>query len=123
MATVAEAKQFIDSNYDTELLEDGSFKIIFKGDEGRTQLVFVDINDVNLQVSSPFASVEDVTPKQALSANAKYGIGMQLLGKYYVVKHYMFLEDVDASEILEGLRLVAGIADDLEQELVGTDNL
>lgn len=123
MATAAEAKQFIEANYNLEVLGDGNFKIIFSGDSGRTQLVFVDINDINVQVYSPFATVEDVTPKQALAANAEYGIGMQLLGNYYVVKHYMFLADLDADEILEGLRLVAGIADDLEKELVGTDNL
>lgn len=123
MATVAEAKQFIESNYDFKILEDQSYRIIFNGDDGRTQLVFVDVNDTNIQVSSPFASVEDVTPKQALTANAKFSLGMQLMGDYYIVKYFMLLADVDSSEILDGFRLTAAIADDLEKELVGADKL
>ena len=119
MAIVAEAKQFIESNYDFKILEDQSYRIIFNGDDGRTQLVFVDVNDTNIQVSSPFASVEDVTPKQALTANAKFSLGMQLMGDYYIVKYFMLL----ASEILDGFRLTAAIADDLEKELVGADKL
>jgi hypothetical protein len=123
MATAAEAKQFIESNYDFKILEDQSYRIIFNGDDGRTQLVFVDVNDTNIQVSSPFASVEDVTPKQALTANAKFSLGMQLMGDYYIVKYFMLLADVDSSEILDGFRLAAAIADDLEKELVGADKL
>jgi hypothetical protein len=123
MATQAEVKKYIEDNYQCEVFDDGSYKLIFTGDDGRSQLLFVLLNEGNIQMSSPFASAEDVTPKQALVANAKYSMGMQLIGDHYVIKHFVPIEDVDASEIKEGFSLVCAIADQLEESLVGTDKL
>jgi hypothetical protein len=121
VATQAEVKQFIESNFDHEVLGSGLYKMIFNGDDGRSQLVFAAVNESNIQIHSPFATVEDVTPKQALTANADYSMGIQLMGEYYVVKHFVGIDDVDASEIKEGLSLVCLIADELEQKLIGGD--
>jgi hypothetical protein len=76
-----------------------------------------------MNVSSPFAKTEDVTPKQALKAieNSAFGIGT--LGDWYVVRHVVPLPDLDESEIIVGLEVVAGIADEVEEEIVGGDNL
>jgi hypothetical protein len=123
MATAAEAKQFIESNYDFRILENETYKLLFQTDDERTQLLYVDVTETNLQVASPFASMEDVTPKQALAANAKYSLGVQTLGELYVVKYFMLLANLDTNEILDGFILTAAIADQLEKELVGSDNL
>ena len=122
MATQAQVRQFIEYNYNYEVLESGLLKMLFSGEDGRTQLIFVAINDLNIQISSPFAKTEDVTPKQALEANTKYSLGMQLFGELFVVKHYVELSDIDESEIRENFNLIASVADDLEKELVGSDN-
>lgn len=121
MATQQEAINFIKSNFDTELLESGGLKLVFDLGGGRSQLAFVEVNESNVQYSSPFASVDDVTAKQALEANSEYSVGMQLHGSVYVVKHVTPLADLDASEITEGFELVANIADLLEKQLIGGD--
>jgi hypothetical protein len=121
MATQQEAINFIKSNYDTEPLESGGLKLVFDLGGGRSQLAFVEVNESNVQYSSPFASVDDVTAKQALEANSEYSVGMQIVGSVYVVKHVAPLGDLDASEINEGFELVANIADLLEKQLVGGD--
>lgn len=121
MATQQEAINFIKSNFDTELMESGGLKLVFDLGGGRSQLAFVEVNESNVQYSSPFASVDDVTAKQALEANSEYSVGMQLYGSVYVVKHVTPLADLDASEITEGFELVANIADLLEKQLIGGD--
>jgi hypothetical protein len=123
MATQQEAINFIKSNFITEQLQNGSLKLEFDLGGGRSQLSFVEVNELNIQFLSPFASVDDVTAKQALEANSEFSLGMQIVGGYYMVKHYAPLPDLDASEITEGFELVANIADILEKQLVGGDNL
>ncbi len=121
MATQQEAINYIKPNFNTEPLEDGGLKLTFDLGEGRSQLAFVNVNESNVLYGSPFASVNDVTAKQALEANAQFSLGMQMVGDVYVVKHVAPLADLDASEISDGFFLVANIADLLEKELVGGD--
>jgi hypothetical protein len=121
MASKHEATNFIKSTYRCEEISGGTLKFVFELDGGRSQLVFADVNDSNIQYLSPFASVNDVTAKQALEANADYSVGMQIVGDQYMIKHLAFLADLDESEIDGGFRLVANVADKLEQKLVGSD--
>ena len=123
MATQNEVLNFIKSNYETEVLSGGDLKLLFDLGEGRSQLAFVDVTELNAQFSSPFATVDDVTAKQALEANAEYSVGMQLIGNWYVIKHVVPLADLDASEVSTAFELVANIADMLEKKLVGGDKL
>ena len=123
MATQNEVLNFIKSNYETEVLSGGDLKLVFDLGGGRSQLAFVDVTESNAQFSSPFATVDDVTPKQALEANAEYSVGMQLIGNWYVIKHVVPLADLDASEVSAAFDLVANIADMLETKLVGGDKL
>ena len=123
MATQNEVLNFIKSNYEAEVLSGGDLKLVFDLGGGRSQLAFVDVTESNAQFSSPFATVDDVTPKQALEANAEYSVGMQLIGNWYVIKHVVPLADLDASEVSAAFDLVANIADMLETKLVGSDKL
>lgn len=123
MATQNEVLNFIKSNYETEVLSGGDLKLVFDLGGGRSQLAFVDVTESNAQFSSPFATVNDVTAKQALEANAEYSVGMQLIGNWYVIKHVVPLADLDASEVSAAFDLVANIADMLETKLVGGDKL
>jgi hypothetical protein len=121
VATIAEIKKFLENTYNHEVLESGTYKIIMDGDGGRSQLVFVEVNDTWLNVLSPFAEMDDVTPKQALLANSEYILGMQTLGDTYCVKYVVLIADLDESEVVTGIEYAAGIADQLERELVGGD--
>ena len=121
MATQLEVRNFIKSNYEVEVMDGGDFKLVFELDGGRSQLVFVDVTESNAQFSSPFASVDDISAKQALEANAGFSLGMQIISNYYVVKHVVPLADLDASEVTAAFDLVANIADMLEKSVVGGD--
>jgi hypothetical protein len=121
MASKQEAINFIKSTYRCEEISGGTLKFVFELDGGRSQLVFADVNDSNIQYLSPFATVNDVTAKQALEANADYSVGMQIVGDQYMIKHLAFLADLDESEIDGGFRVVANVADELEQKLIGGD--
>jgi hypothetical protein len=123
MASQIEVINYIKSNYRCEEIGGGTLKFIFELDGGRSQLVFADITETTIQYLSPFATISDVTPKQALEANADYSLGMGLLGEQYMIKHLAFLADLDESEISGGFRVVANIADALENKLVGGDKL
>lgn len=120
LATQNEVIDFIKSNFKHE--QDGmTFKLIYDLGDGRSQVVFAFVNEHNIQFSSPFGSVNDVTPKQALDANAVFSCGMQLVGDTYFVRNVAPIENLDASEVTDGFELVAAIADDLENQLVGGD--
>jgi len=123
MATQIEVIYYIKANYRCEELAAGSLKFIFELDGGRSQLVFADVTETVIQYSSPFASINEVTAKQALDANSDYSLGMQIIGDLFVIKHVAFLADLDESEIRGGFQLVANIADALENKLVGGDKL
>jgi hypothetical protein len=121
MATESEIKKFIEKNYNFEVLDSGAYKIVMDGDDGRSQLVFVEVGDTWFNAFSPFADMDDVTPKQALLANAEYILGMQILGNMYCVKYAVLIADLDESEVVFGIQYTVGIADQLEKELVGGD--
>ncbi len=122
MASQQEAIDFIKSNYRFDELQGGMLKFVFDLDGGRSQLVFVIVGETIVEYFSPFGDVSDVTAKQALDAISGYSFGMQLVDGQFVVKHVVFLENLDASEIKDGFQIVASIADELENKLVGGDN-
>lgn len=123
MATQAEVKNYITRNLNAELIDGDLYKIVYDLGNDRSQLVFASVREISMNVSSPFAKTEDVTPKQALKAIENVAFGIGTLGDWYVVRHVVPLPDLDESEIIVGLEVVAGIADEVEEEIVGGDNL
>lgn len=121
MATTAEIKKFIETNYSFEVLENGLYKIVFGDDDARSQLLFIEVNDTWLNALSPFANEDDITAKQALAANSEYILGMQIFSGMYCVKYVVLIADLDESEVVTGLQFTAHIADELENALVGGD--
>jgi hypothetical protein len=123
MATQQEVVNYITNNLKSELIADQLFKIVYDMGNDRSQLVFAKVGEASLNISSPFAKTEDVTPKQALKSveDSAFGIGMS--GDWYEVRHVAPLADLDESEIITGLEVVAEIADELEEALVGGDDL
>ena len=76
-----------------------------------------------MRCTSPFARLDDVTPKQALEANASWQVGMQLECDYYVIKNVLPIADMGASEVKAAFSMVAEPADELEKLLTGGDRL
>jgi hypothetical protein len=123
MATQKEVKSYIEKNLNADALEDDIFKIVYDLGNERSQVVFVQVASESLNIASPFAKSEDVTPKQAFKAIENYAFGIGTLGDWYVVRHVVPLADLDESEIIHGFEIVAMIADELEDSLVGGDAL
>jgi hypothetical protein len=123
MASQTELINFIKNKYKWSDTEFGALKFEFKITDDRSQLVFAWINETSIQVSSPFATTDKVTPLVALQAVSEKALGMQLMGDLYVACYYAPIADIDASEIEYALELTAFVADELEKQLVGTDNL
>ncbi len=122
MATQAEVTGYIKKNLNYEELGDSHFKLVYDLGTDRTQILFVYVGEFGMNVSSPFATTEDVTPKQALNAAKDFGLGIGISGDYYEVKAFVLLADLDESEIHTSFNLVTSIADELEEALVGGDS-
>jgi len=125
MASMAEVKAFIKSNFEVEAMDSGGLTSSFTFGDGRSQVIFFNFVDEEdyLIISSPFAKLSDVSPKQALEAAAKTTfLGIKLVGSFLAVSHVVPVADLDPSEVAEGVAMVAAAGDVLEERLVGSDN-
>ena len=122
MATAAEAINYIKSNFKCEAVNDDLLKVLVEWDN-RSQLVFLGVFEHAITLNSPFASENDLTPKQALNAVTDGLFGVKCIGGLYSLSNLLFVEDLDASEINKGIYFIAKSADDLENQLVGGDRL
>jgi hypothetical protein len=117
MATLNEAMAHIKANYVYEET-DSLLKLEFTTEGKRSQVVWAAGTDDLLFVFSPFAVGTNPEIVLNLTENAFYGIG-RTDGGVYVVRHFLPLADVDASEIDLALKLVASQADALESQIGG----
>ena len=123
MATESEVVNYIKANFPYSEHTNDFLKVVFRVSEGREQLVFVTVNDFDVQFKSIFATIHDLTPLEALKANADYSLGIQLDGELYMVKHVLLIHNLQWEQIDEGFYLVAEIADLLERSLKSDDIL
>ena len=123
MATKQQAIDFIKSNFNAEVLGDGSlFKMVFVTEGSRSQIVFAEVLDHAIGFSSPFASKEDMTPKQVLDAGEEWLCGVRVIGDTYYIRNVAPLENLDETEIHDNIALVSYAADGIENKYVGGDN-
>lgn len=123
MATQAEAIKFLKSNYQAEDVGDNLYKVVVDYEDNRSQLVFVGIFEHVITLNSPFASEDDLSAKQALTATSDGLFGLKQFGTLYTISNLLFVEDLDPSEFNKGIHFLAKTADDLEKSLVGGDRL
>ena len=120
MATKAEVRNYIKSNFRNEETDDLDFmKLLIELDSGRSQLTFVNILDNGIILNSIFATKDDITPAQALNLGQSRVLGIKQLDNYYAVVNYVPTEDVDASEINTGILFCSIQADNMEREVGG----
>jgi len=97
--------------------DDGSFIYEVQLKDNRTQLVFMVVLDEVLLMTSPFATKDDITAAKALDLAVIFGVSE--VGNFYALRHLLFLEDLDVSEIVNGTTFLAIRADTLEQQVGG----
>lgn len=123
MATRQQAIDFLKSKYNSiEEVSENLYRIVFNTGNDRSQLVFVGFpNDRWIQISSRFASTDDLTPKQAFEFASEWICGIAKTGENYYVQNVVSLEGLDESDFVENLMFVTNIADLIEEKAVGGD--
>lgn len=120
-----------------EIDKDGDFKLINSFDNGRSQLIFVNSQTVQLgtmeirEVWAVGYVAEDVMPdaiaKDLLAENARVKLGgwelRRFSGKEAGVFRAQIAADTDELTLLMTLQAVSKTADDKEQELLAKDDL
>lgn len=97
--------------------DDGLFTYVVSFDDGRSQLVFLKVLDDFIVLSSAFAKKDDITAHKAIDLAQIFGVTD--MGKTYGLRHVIFLEDLDESEITSGISWLAARADILETQVGG----
>lgn len=123
MATKQQAMDYMISKHDFSQIDDSLLRGLFEVSDGRSQVVTAWFGERFVSFSSPFASTNDVTAKQALDAASETLLGIQIIDDHYCVYHLAPLADLDESEILDAISLTAISGDNLERSLVGGDDL
>lgn len=122
MATKQEAVSFLKNQLNAQETSQDFFKMVVEYGNNRSQVVFALVADDIIAFNSPFASVDDLSAKQALSATSENVFGLSEIAGLYCLSHVAFTEDLDASEVYKSVGVLANMADDLEQGVVGGDN-
>ncbi|MCX6501580.1 MAG: hypothetical protein NT132_04090 [Microbacterium sp.] len=129
MATWADTKGFIAANYRYEEVNDTLLKLVFDTGGLRSQLVFVawDKNSEGVEwirVNSPIGPVGEVDIARAATRLGDMIVGgIVVIGDYAYVTNAVPLLNLDANELVEPMVRVLSIADQLEGELLGRDQV
>ena len=124
MTTPAEVMTFLRKNY--PIVEndenDSIVKFVWRWEDGRTQIVLIQILGTLLRVMSPFAKKSAISADKALTSSVSI-FGVVLIGDFYCLTHTVLLENADTNEIEEPIRIVAIHADEFEKALGMGDSL
>ena len=123
MATKAETLSHIKSTYETQEISESLLKMTMVDNDGRSQLVFISVDDFKILVQSPFAKTSQITDSQAFDISSDSALGVGKLNDLYVVKHIVLIADLDPSEVTTGIELPMLVADGFEKELGLGDDL
>lgn len=90
-------------------------------DANRSQVVFIDILETYILVSSPFAKVDQISADQAFKSGIPWGVVTS--GGFYCFTHVVLLANLDSLELDIPLAIMAAFADSYEESLGLGDNL
>jgi hypothetical protein len=126
MATKSEVLSHINGKYNTEQVTVTASgmefrKMTWNFDDGRSQLVWIGLNDSHLLVMSPFAKEGQITADKALTQETDFGVKL-VLGSY-CLSDVVPLENVDVNEIELALELMPILADQVEESFGLGDTL
>lgn len=117
MATRGEAMKYLRGINGMKEGDDGAFTYVLGFDDGRSQLVFLKVVDDFIVLTSPFAEKDDISAMKAIDLARVFGVVD--IGTLYCLRHVLFIEDLDESEVVNGIRWLGGQADILESEVGG----
>lgn len=118
MATRGEAIKYLRNIDGMQEGDDGLFTYVLSwAKEGRSQLVFLKVVDDFIVLTSPFADKDDISTHKALDLAVIFGVAD--MGSHYGLRHVIFLEDLDESEIVNGINWLGARADILESQVGG----
>jgi len=117
MATLQEVIQHIKSNYVADVTDSGQLKLEFNVGGDRTQLIFVHSAESMILIASPFAN--NISSDLAFQAASDSLFGVKKMGDVFLLHHVIPINDIDASEIEFGLKMLAIQADDVERKFGG----
>jgi hypothetical protein len=118
MATREEATEYLRSIPRMTEGDDGLFIYhVDLAEDGRSQLVLLRVLDDFIVLSSPFAAKDDITAREAVDLAMVFGVTD--MDDHYGLRHVIFIEDLDESEIVNGISLLGVRADALERKASG----
>jgi len=128
MATWSEVKNFIRNGYDVKKEEEHYIQLLQEFSDGRSQLVFVFYKEYKdapwIEIASPIGTlkISDLVPALEMVDKRTCG-GMTKIGDLFAIRHCVPISDLSNEELVGPILLVAGNADSIEEELLGTDTL
>src|ERR1041384_6317120 len=134
MATWGDLAAYVRDTYDV-ISEDGDeIRIVFNflqfdEDDDRTQVVIL-VREVLdklhewVQIASPIGLAANVDLRALLEegGNSSIACGAAIMGEHVVLRHSLPLLNLDIHEFTDPLALLAGTADQLEEQFFGADN-
>lgn len=125
MASQLEILSYLQSNFNVVSIEGELITINKSWDDGRSQLVFVNVGASMLMISSPIAAISDINVDVALQflSDMNNPFGVRKVGEFLAVSNIGFTETTDAVELDFPINLIAEGADEIEKALHGKDIL
>lgn len=127
MANWQSVRDHLRANYKIEEENDALVKLQFGWDDGRSHLVLVaqtgnDRVGEWVRVESPIGTWSDVHLPKALELieDTVCG-GLGKVGEFVTLRDSFPIADLSTDELEQPIHLIVGMADDLEQKLVGVD--
>jgi hypothetical protein len=127
MPSWTELKEYARSKYNLSDDEEESFSITREFDGGRTQLISVDhftaFDKDWIEFRTYVCKGSEMSPKVALKKNDRFVIGALALDDDgdYCMLYSVPLDTMDPEEFELPLRVLAGVADKLEEDYSGED--
>jgi hypothetical protein len=128
MATWKQIKDFIRSNYSLQEDEGDFFQMTFELDDDRSQVVFIQKTksqngSVWLQMSSPIGLIEDDEINDALEMlNDKMCGGMVKIGERHFIRECLPVDDLSPEQFVAVMEIIIGVADEMEERFIGSDD-
>ena len=127
MATWSNVRNYLEDNFNNVEEDDGLFTITFSFDDGRSQMVFISKaedpkGDDWIFISSPIGELPLSCLNDALDYLSNHVCGgMSKVGDYHCVRQTFPLEGISGDQLLEGINMVAVVADLMEEKYIGED--
>lgn len=118
LTTRTDVIQYLKSNYGAELIGEDLYKLVISWNDGRSQLVFVHVNEAFVNVTSPVGVLAEVNLTNLVSyVSESSPWGVRMIGEWVCISDTGFTESMDAIELDVPIRFISEAADEIEKVL------